>query len=227
MKATIKSIPVTKVTESVQVKTPVNTIGKVERLYHAIDIPENQKQGLVNGIWYDLNKLKTIVAEYKKVNYGYSLAKVIHIQLPLKHLDWQQVIDDGSLDSGKEVEIEYEAIVCEECPHKYHPCPEGCSKLIAQLILQQETKQETLEEAQLKIPTKFCIPHKHYISDDDKICYETGYKDGAKWQQERMYSEEEVVEKCMNFIAQYAQGNTNIWNRELIRESLKERNNGK
>jgi hypothetical protein len=61
------------------------------------------------------------------------------------------------------------------------------------IIPQEEPKQETLEEADLKIPSKFCIPHKHYISNDDKICYETGYKDGAKWQSERMYSEEVVL----------------------------------
>ncbi len=34
------------------------------------------------------------------------------------------------------------------------------------------------------IPTKFCIPHKHYISKDDKICYDTGFKDGFKAHQE-------------------------------------------
>lgn len=34
------------------------------------------------------------------------------------------------------------------------------------------------------IPTKFCIPHKHYISEDDKICYDTGFKDGFKAHQE-------------------------------------------
>ena len=77
------------------------------------------------------------------------------------------------------------------------------------IIPKEEREQETLEEDDLKIPSKFCIPHKHYISDDDKICYETGYKDGAKWQKERMYSEEDIE---------------NIWN-EFVKE-LPPINNG-
>lgn len=28
------------------------------------------------------------------------------------------------------------------------------------------------------IPTKYCIPNKHYISEDDKKCYDVGYVDG-------------------------------------------------
>ena len=51
--------------------------------------------------------------------------------------------------------------------------------------MKNEFITETLEKDDLKIPSKFCIPHKHYISDDDKICYETGYKDGIKWQMDK------------------------------------------
>ena len=58
--------------------------------------------------------------------------------------------------------------------------------------IMMKRKQKTVEEDDLKIPSKFCIPHKHYISDDDKMCYETGYKDGIKLMQERMYSEIEL-----------------------------------
>jgi len=38
---------------------------------------------------------------------------------------------------------------------------------------------------------------------------------------ETLYTEEQVIEFTMNMISQYVQGNTNIWNRELLKESLK------
>lgn len=37
---------------------------------------------------------------------------------------------------------------------------------------------------------------------------------------EKTYTEEEMIEWTMTMIAQYAVGNTNIWNRELLKESL-------
>ena len=37
---------------------------------------------------------------------------------------------------------------------------------------------------------------------------------------ERMYSEEEVIEFTMNMISQYVVGNTNIWDRDRLRETL-------
>jgi hypothetical protein len=84
-------------------------------------------------------------------------------------------------------------------------------------------KQETLEDNELKIPSKFCIPHKHYISDDDKICYETGYRDGIKYQQEQdknKFSEEEVLKFTQTILMQYKFGNTDIEQMDLLRETF-------
>jgi hypothetical protein len=54
-------------------------------------------------------------------------------------------------------------------------------------------KQETLEEAFQK--------YSEYLEDfENKNTYEHGFKDGAKWQQERSYSEEEVFD----ILASYA-----------------------
>jgi hypothetical protein len=53
------------------------------------------------------------------------------------------------------------------------------------------------------------------------------YFRGAKWMEqnlkaiETLYTEEQVIEFTMNMISQYVQGNTNIWNRELLNQSLK------
>ena len=53
------------------------------------------------------------------------------------------------------------------------------------------------------------------------------YFRGAKWMEQNLksiknlYTEEQVIEFTMNMISQYVQGNTNIWNRELLNQSLK------
>lgn len=64
---------------------------------------------------------------------------------------------------------------------------------------------------------------KSYLSrleDDLSVGFGDGIKLGAKWQEERMYSEEEVIEFTMNMISQYVVGNTNIWDRDRLKESL-------
>ena len=52
---------------------------------------------------------------------------------------------------------------------------------------EEEAKQETLEEAAKN--------ESEYLADwEDKEMYQKGFIQGAKWQQERMYSEEEVMD---------------------------------
>jgi hypothetical protein len=50
------------------------------------------------------------------------------------------------------------------------------------IIPQEEPKQETLEEAAEK-----------YVEEDNNNRYYNDFIAGAEWQQERMYSEEEVI----------------------------------
>lgn len=59
---------------------------------------------------------------------------------------------------------------------------ENWKKVIAQ---QNQIDFSSLSEEEQKkigwfslIPTKYCIPNKHYISEDDKKCYDVGYVDG-------------------------------------------------
>ena len=68
-----------------------------------------------------------------------------------------------------------------------------------------------------------------FLDEDDMIkstqVSENYYKLAAKHIPSRIpevkvYTEEEMVEWTMNMIGQYAVGNTNIWNRELLKESL-------
>lgn len=65
---------------------------------------------------------------------------------------------------------------------------ENWKKVIAQ---QNQIDFSSLSEEEQKkigwfslIPTKYCIPNKHYISEDDKKCYDVGYVDGFQKAQE-------------------------------------------
>ena len=47
-----------------------------------------------------------------------------------------------------------------------------------------------------------------------------GFIEGANWQAERMYSEEEVLNFTQIILSQYAVGNTNIEQLDLLKETL-------
>jgi hypothetical protein len=70
------------------------------------------------------------------------------------------------------------------------------------LIPKEEPKQETLEEATEKYSEfqagTFTPPH--------KTTYEHGFEDGAKWQSDRMYSEEEVLIILDKFLTSMIKG---------------------
>jgi hypothetical protein len=87
------------------------------------------------------------------------------------------------------------------------------TSLDAQMLDKVEPKRETLEE----------FIKKSYLSrlqDCLSVDFADGIKVGVKWQEERMYSEEEVIEFTMNMISQYVVGNTNIWDRDRLKETL-------
>ena len=56
------------------------------------------------------------------------------------------------------------------------------------------SKQETLEEEAKKYANELPEPYNYGLNTDKK----KGFIAGAKWQQERMYSEEEVLELLLN-----------------------------
>jgi hypothetical protein len=49
-----------------------------------------------------------------------------------------------------------------------------------------------------------------------------GFIQGAKWQAERMYSEEEVLNFTQTILMQYKFGNTNIEQIDLLKETLEQ-----
>lgn len=80
-------------------------------------------------------------------------------------------------------------------------------------LIREEPKQETLEEV--------AENESEYLADyDDKEMYQKGFIEGAKWQQERSYSEAEVLEFTQTMIMQYKFGNTNIEQMDLLKETL-------
>lgn len=72
-----------------------------------------------------------------------------------------------------------------------------------------QKEQYTIEEQHVE----------HSINDLDKS-YMKGFNEGAEWQQERMYSEEEVLNFTQTMIMQYKFGNTNIEQMDLLKETL-------
>jgi len=100
--------------------------------------------------------------------------------------DGVQAIDDEFLwwfsenPSCEEVEIDKYGYMPDE-PYEY--------KII---IPQEEAKQETLEGAAERLSERH-----HYAFGQQSEFYQLGFIEGAKWQAERMYSEEEVKEILM------------------------------
>ena len=83
-------------------------------------------------------------------------------------------------------------------------------------------EEETLEEAaENKYPIEntgaMFMPNRHEVSN---IFRQEGFIEGAKWQAERMYSEEEVLKFTQIILSQYAVGNTNIDQLDLLKETL-------
>jgi hypothetical protein len=76
-------------------------------------------------------------------------------------------------------------------------------------------KQETLEEA-----AEHNYPNGDVWTEEQAVIRRLAFKNGAKWQAERMYSEEDMIEFTQTMIMQYKFGNTNIEQLDLLKESL-------
>ena len=110
--------------------------------------------------------------------------------------DGVQAIDDEFLEwfvknpSCEEVEVFYQL-------HKDEP-------LYKLIIPKEEPKQETLEEAAKSEAFEFKVDYKPFETDLNygeyaEFGFEKGFIAGAKWQAERMYSEEEVDKLISDF----------------------------
>ena len=75
-------------------------------------------------------------------------------------------------------------------------------------------KEETLEEAAER------NHNEQKLNTYTPYSFNDAFKDGAKWQAERMYSEEEVLNFTQIILSQYSVGNTNIEQLDLLKETL-------
>jgi hypothetical protein len=82
-------------------------------------------------------------------------------------------------------------------------------------------KQETLEEA---AQNKFGLVDPILGKSDYRMGYERGLIDGAKWQQERMYSEEDMKQYACQCVANFLSNSKNELEQSLI-EVIINRNN--
>ena len=149
------------------------------------------KQGL-NGDWF-YNTIYNFIARTGDITpYDF---KIILTTNKLLIKDGVQAIDDEFLEwfvnnpSCEEVEVEREKAIgyAGDRQRTFY----GGYKII---IPKEEPKQETLEEAAKKYAGKYALSTRH-ISH-------IGFEDGAKWQAEKMYSEEEV-DKLISIIEWY------------------------
>jgi hypothetical protein len=159
----------------------------MKNLYEIQDelyIIDNNEKVTQNGIWAKCS----FTGDILKNRNGQYAHKVILTTNNLLIKDGVQAIDDEFLEwfvknpSCEEVEIEYDKDIFPygvETSNGY-----GWYKII---IPKEEPKQETLEEAT-----------ENYVRNEPdatlKLISKYSFKDGTKWQAERMYSEEEVIE---------------------------------
>jgi methanogenic corrinoid protein MtbC1 len=66
--------------------------------------------------------------------------------------------------------------------------------------------------------------YNHSLYQFAKDRFIEGYNKAIELNKDKVFTEEQVIEFTMSMISQYVQGNTNIWNRELLSESLQQPN---
>ena len=72
--------------------------------------------------------------------------------------------------------------------------------------------KETLEEAAEEYSEKF-----HYAYGQQSVFYQIGFKEGAKWQAERMYSEEDMRDYAIFYYTHQGKA-TKYWGKDLFKE---------
>jgi hypothetical protein len=60
------------------------------------------------------------------------------------------------------------------------------------------------------------------FNETSKRDFIKGFNKAMELNKDKVFTEEQVIEFTMSMISQYVQGNTNIWNRELLSESLQQ-----
>lgn len=96
----VKAIPVKEVTEGMQVLCLNKYVGKVNHI-------DSDKGTHVGISYYCSSELKTLVVEYEDTQtWGIEGVSKTKQYLPLMYSQWQSAIDNGEIDSDKEVEFE-------------------------------------------------------------------------------------------------------------------------
>lgn len=166
-------------------------------------------------VWYNVMR-DEITSGYDSlplhpsIKVDYSFRENKEVEFEMVNYDGNTKISEGWVGYAK-------LIATKEEPKQENCCtPEGQIKRYVDCKgCDRKPKEETLEEAAKKYATNHGMMA--YMSTEK----EESFIEGAKWRQERMYSEDEVIEFTMNMISQYVVGNTNIWDRDRLKESLK------
>jgi transposase-like protein len=179
--------------------------------------------------------------------YGPAVKKVLYASKDMlswnndttqEHKGWKKIIAYQPKNNASELEL---PLLPNLCPH----CKKGCLELIKGNNLHtidhyqcsncdstySELPEIVVEDDVEKLNEKLNIV---YTLLKRRGLFDTGIEELLKIENlliqariesnekaaTKKYSEEDLVEFCMNMLSQYTQGNTNIHNRELLKESL-------
>jgi hypothetical protein len=84
---------------------------------------------------------------------------------------------------------------------------------IYKIIIPKESKQETLEEAKNNAWDNY----EHVEGNLYSTSFKNGFESGAKWQQERSYSEEDMIDFAMFYYTHQGKA-TKYWGKDLFKE---------
>ena len=172
----------------------------VNQKYKDISLNQNQHiyitsdEEIKEGDWIIWNK--KIV---KAINTAYYSAKKIILTTD------QDLIKDGVQAIGDEfIELFVKNLNCESIEVCKNPFYEESNYEHYKIIIpQEEPKQETLEEA---LNSEIKLVHDVVRNKDFDLGFQTGGIFGAKWQADRMYSEEEVLIILDKFLTSMIKG---------------------
>ena len=138
---------------------------------------------------------RVIVNQYH-TNIPITYKKIILTTDPQLIADGVQAIDDKFLEwFVMNPSCEFVEVDCWTIRTKDKVVYEPPLKDYKIIIPQEEPKQETLEEV-----AENSLYSQEYLNKEERIIFKKGCVYGAKWQAERMYSEEEVEQICIGMV---------------------------
>jgi hypothetical protein len=178
------------------------------RDYRIIIPKEEPKQIYYNTVGIE-NGVNVVKGQFNTQKEALDLANELNRKFPDLYYDWRETLikEEPKQNCKHDIVIKYGVAECQNCgmeeneitkeepkqPYNNLNYGGGFTEEDIKRVSEKNTIQETLEEA--------AANESEYLADwEDKDMYQKGFIAGAKWQAERMYSEEEVYRKLHNLM---------------------------